>query len=61
MASMNDFTPSQEFSLDTAIEALIAKIAAGTATDAERAALAQLSSARARMMRRVIPRVRVAA
>ena len=55
MADMKYFTPSQEFSLDTEIEALIAKIADGTASDEERAHLAQLSARRARMMRRVFP------
>jgi hypothetical protein len=56
MVDMNYLTPSQEFSLDTEIEALVAKIAAGTATDGERAKLAQFSARRARMMRRVLPK-----
>jgi hypothetical protein len=53
MTKMTEYTPSQEFTLDSAIEALVAKIAAGTATDEEKAALAQLGARRARMMRRV--------
>ena len=64
MTKMAEFTSSQEFNLDTDIESIVAKIAAGTASDEEKAQLEQLISRRSRMMRRVfhfrVPRPRAA-
>ena len=51
---MENLSPSQEFSLDTQIEGLVGKVADGIATDGDRAALAQLSSSRVRLMRRIL-------
>lgn len=49
---MHTLAPSPEFSLDSQIEELIAKLASGTATTEDRLRLAQLSARRVRMMRR---------
>ena len=54
VAEMTYAPTSQEFSVDLAIGGLIAKIAAGTASDEERATLGQLSARRVRLMRRVV-------
>lgn len=54
VATMTDYSASREFKIDQEIEIIVAKLAAGTATDNEKAALAQLSARRARMMRRSI-------
>ena len=55
-AIMENLSPSQEFNLDTQIEGLVGKVADGVATDGDRAKLAQLSSSRVRLMRRIFTR-----
>lgn len=50
--NMNIRTPSVEFSVDVAMEDIVAKVAAGTASAEEQAKLGQLSARRVRLMRR---------
>jgi len=52
---MTHTTPSEEFTIDLAMEDILSKVAAGTASSDEKTELAQLSARRARLMRR--PRI----
>lgn len=49
---MNFRTTSMEFSVDVAMEDIVAKVAAGTASAEDQAKLGQLSARRVRLMRR---------
>ena len=58
---MDTLSSSQEFTIDTKMEALVVKVAEGSATPEDRAMLAHLGANRVRLMRRIRGRRKQAA
>lgn len=58
---MDTVAPSREFNIDAEIEAIVGKLASGTASKEDRTKLAELGARRVRMMRRSSSRARQAA
>ena len=58
---MDNLSLSQEFTLDSQMEEIAAKVADGSATEQDRTKLAHLGANRVRLMRRILVRGKKAA